>query len=850
MVKPKLSPSITKFALYDYQGKVKSYYLAEQKYLDYQEDNLIKPTIAHSIIIIDRSGSMYNEIETLKKYLLKLLTLDEYLNSQLVVTLISYSSCGDVQCHFQRIPITEIMDNNSIYQQEIKSINVNGDTCISQSLDIAKSLVTEFTQEAEKEEFTAITLDSDGFANDPNYLTECRKIEKIVQQLNRYNVIINTISYSDNADFKLLNKLANLASEKCVQAHNIKQVYDSLYITNRLLNSHVIYHIQEALEKEYNYQVFVSHTSKKIIGSQHTLNIKGLREKEKAIVYKYRQVNIQEYEDSKNIPVQQTHESVFAFAQANLTQGNLNLAKYALFSSLDDTLIKKHYQALTNAQIISFSHDLEQVIFCPQIIKQHHILSNIEVSNSLSILELIKILEEHKNKIIINFKYLSDNYHKKALKRIRGKRDQAQNLLEPWLKTVAIDQGEYVPMGSFKINRNTATVNLLIKRQIKLVNREKGKGISQVAGVLLNGLTQYNNYTIISDGEVNITNLKVKINQKKTFELLKAKKVIKQEGNNLPEFDFNSEYDLCLGNLPLISPEHNYQNLDRIVNELFQLQVLNSIISAHLTKRSDIYLTNQVEEFNKHYLSKNLYLNFPTTNEYQDLQEALNKGMVNSRISYKIDLGNTQILNLSKLYSANQFFNRLYAGYDEKNQQFLDKLTFDLTLEKQIQFSHKYLSPRLQISAVDEFMQEIVDDFLGLNKNGIVSEILRLLKADNLLALLVAKWQGKKIDQEEYLTALTQAQKLLNHKIETIYRQEISPLIFYIGTTGLIPEQLHYQTFTYQEMRNKYPQLKISKNEQQGTFFLIANTIITVYPKIVYYSTQKKIASPSHSHSY
>lgn len=850
MVKQTISSANTRFALYDYTGKIKGYYIAEQKSLDYQEDNLIKPTIAHSIIIIDRSGSMYDEIEQLKEYLLKLLTLDEYLNSKLVVTLISYSSFGDVKCHFQRIPITQIMENNSIYQQEIKSISVNGNTCISQSLDIAKSLVTEFAQEETKAEFTAITLHTDGFANDPNYISECRNIEQIVHQLNQYNVMINTISYSDNADFKLLTKLANLASGKCVQANNLKQVYDSLYQSNKLLNSHVIYNLKEPLESEYNYQVFVSHTSKKIIGSQHTLNIKGLRAKEDAIVYKYRQVSAEAYQNSQNIPIQQTHESVFAFAKANLAQGNLNLAKYALFSSLDDTLIQKHYQALTNAQIMNFSQDIEAVIFNPKVIKKHHILPTLKINNNISILELINILEEHKNQIIINFKHLSDNYHKKGLTRIRGKRDQEQNLLEPWLKTVEINQGEYVPMGSFKINRNTATVNLLIKRQVKLVTTEKEEQISEVAGVLLNGLTQYNNYTVISDGDINIPTFKVKISQKKTFELLKEKKVLKKEDHVAQEFNFNCEYDLCLGNLSLIPPSNNYQNLDRIVDRLFQLQVLNTIISAHLTKESDIYSSSQVEELKKHYLSKNLYLNFPTTNEYTDLEEALNQGIIDSRISYKIELGNTHILNLSKLSSANQLLNRLYEGYNEDTQEFIDKLSFDLTLEQNIHFLHKNLSPRIQISTVDKFMQEIFDDFFDLNHHGIVSEILRSLQGDYLLELLEAKWQGEKIDKEEYLTALTQSHNLLSHEIERLYHQNISPLIFYIGTTGLIPEQLNYQTFTYQEIIKKYPELKISKNEQEGTFFLIGNTIITVYPKTVYFSTNKTITAKSPSHSY
>src|SRR5207244_12099546 len=96
---------------------------------------------AHSIIVIDRSGSMYRSIEDLKTNLLKLLTLDEYSNSDLLVTLISYSSQGDLTVHFQRTPVTEIMKPNSRSQAEIRNIRAPALTCISQGVQLAASLV-------------------------------------------------------------------------------------------------------------------------------------------------------------------------------------------------------------------------------------------------------------------------------------------------------------------------------------------------------------------------------------------------------------------------------------------------------------------------------------------------------------------------------------------------------------------------------------------------------------------------------------------------------------------------------------------------------------------------------------
>ena len=67
---------------------------------------------------------MSYDIQALKETLIKLLTLDEYINFQLVVTLISYSSKGDVTCHFQRISIQEVMKQNSPYLEEIQKLRL------------------------------------------------------------------------------------------------------------------------------------------------------------------------------------------------------------------------------------------------------------------------------------------------------------------------------------------------------------------------------------------------------------------------------------------------------------------------------------------------------------------------------------------------------------------------------------------------------------------------------------------------------------------------------------------------------------------------------------------------------
>lgn len=452
----------------------------------------------------------------------------------------------------------------------------------------------------------------------------------------------------------------------------------------------------------------------------------------------------------------------------------------------------------------------------------------------VSLLELIKILEEHRNSIIINFKHLQENYQRQGIKRIKGVRDTKGDLIEPWLKTQYIDAGEYVDMGTFELNRNTATINMLIKRRVKLVTAEDKTPIIEVAGLLANDLYTFNNYTVVSDGEVNIRSLRVKISAKKTFDTLKAKGVIIAE-----KFDFRSEYEILLDNLPLVTFDAHFNNVDGLFYELAQMKVLLSIIRAHLKQKSDIYISDQLDELQKHYLSKNVYLNFPTTNEYTDINTALITGVIDTRVSSKIDIGSRDILNFGKLMSANQFLNRMYRAYDSQTGEVFQKAIFEMTWEENISFRRKSPSARMKITAVDDLMAPIFDDFLGFENNGTVSAILNKVGLNGAdYKILEAKRNGISVNKEETVTAFTAANTKLSHHIDTVYRENISPLIFYIGSTGILPDQIDAKALSAIELAAKYPNLQFSEDEKNGTFFEVGDSIIGVYAKTEYYSTR------------
>ncbi len=823
----------SRFTLYNLLGKERAYYLVQRQGLERPAEAVGDKSVAHNVIIIDRSGSMSFCIEDLKETLVKLLTLEEYHNFNLLVSLISYSGRGDVTTHFERAPISEVMKTNSKHLQEIRKIRATFLTCISQGLQAASQLVRD-------DELTAITLHTDGYANDPSANSEQRAIEAILAQWQDRPLLVNTIAYSDYSDFRLLSKIANSASGVCLKAGNIRQVFDSLKATAILLGGKVTPPLEEPLGQGFEYQVFVSQAAGKVNGAGGALHIRGLKPEDDAAVYKFRKVTKAEYDKAKDAPTLQTSEPVLAFSRAQLAEGNLNTAKYALASSFDRTLFDRHARALTNNEVAAMAQDLDGLIFQPGLLGEHDIVKKVPVNDKIPLLALVRVLEEHKGGFLVNFEHLRQNYIRKGLRRVQGTRDESGKLVEPWLKTEFAEKGDYVTVQSFDINRNTANLNVLIPRKVRLVTADGGKEIKEVAGVKLDNLTTFNNYTIVSDGELNVRTLKIRISEKALFDRLVAERVLEVEGAPVAKYDAKTDYTLRLDQLPLVPPFEGSVNLDGVFEQLAEYKVLSSVCAAHLKEESDVYTPEQVEELKRHYLSKNLYLNFPTTTEYTDLKEALAEGTVDTRTSYKIDLGSRTILNLGKLHSANKALERLYEVTNAQGQK-LDKPKFEDCLEG-CSYKVKQLSARTKFTKVDELTRQLFDDFLGVEANGAAVAVLERAGAKELAAIVQARGKGKQPAKAAFVKALAAAGKALDRAADVLFNEKVSPLVFYIGSTGALPDEIDVKAQTAEQITAKYPELSPSKDEQEGLFFEVGQAILTVYAKTEYFSRDKAVS--------
>lgn len=820
-------PLTSKFGLYNYAGKPSAFYLVDEVQVGGSQTTTEK-AVSHHIMIVDRSGSMYGDIEALKNTLVKVLTLEEYANAEMYVSLVSYSSRGDVSTHFERIKVSEIMKEGSKYVEEIRRIRATALTCVSQSLEVARKLVRQG-------ETTCISLHSDGFANDSSPFQESHAIAKIVNDLKtQTNVFVNTIAYNAWSDFKLLSAISNSLSGKCVQATNIKQVYDALHDTSTLLAGRVNPAVKVPLEGGAEYQIFLTSAGKKLNGTAGELTISGVRPEDDKTVLRYRKVTEAEYNAS---PATEDRRAIYAFARAKLAEGSLNTAKYALVSSRNQTLLERHSRALTNAEIAAFSADLDDALFGGP--KGHVYTPGYGLTdNKSSVLEIARVMNDHKSDISIDVEDLGRNYVRRGLRRVAGVRNEDGSLTKPWLRTDYADDTNWVSFGGFEINRNTATINMQVRRPVNLVREDDGTLVKQVAGIDLAGkLFTYNNYTVVGDGSLNLGHVKIRIASKKAFKALAAVGAV--DG----DFDPTGYYKILFDGRPLVSFNQTFASLGGAFEKLARFKVLTSVLDALLKEQSDTYTEGQIEELKRHYLSSKLYINFPTTNEYTSLEDALSKGEVDTRLSYKVDIGSTSILTLGKLHSANKFLDRLYTVTVGGKQ--VDKPNFQSFWETGVTFGRKTLSAKTKITAIDNFMKTIFDEVLGFGPPTLLTQIITEAGGASALATRLDDAFDKKLDDETAVEVFTAAQQLLTRASDEIYESVICPLVFYVGSTGLLPDDLDTKALTADAVAEKYPDLAIGKSEQEGTFFLVGDTVLSVYVKGEHFTTDRAAAAQS-----
>lgn len=814
----------SKFTLYSMSGKPLSYQIVKPTVVEAVSDgNSEAYTASHHIMVIDRSGSMWYDIDDLKSMILKVLTLSEYESSGQLISLISYSSSGSCTLHFERSRVSDIMKTGSVEQNAVKTIRAGGLTCGSQAMRMAQSLVR-------SDELTGITLHSDGYFNDRSPSAEHRETEAICNELSQGSVFVNTVSYSDYSDFQFLNKIANMVNGKCVKANDVRAVYDALSDTaNTLANNSspaITYELDGA-----DYQVFFSRSQEKIYGSDEDLTVVGMGEDDDGVIFRYYEVDKSAY-DAYNEDDEHGRAFILSYARSQLAEGNLSKAKYALFSFGCTTLTWEHYRALTNNDLARFAEGMEDILFGKDTRAHLWQTEPKPLSSGITVVEACSILEREREHILFDFEDLKENYTRRGLKKVAGKRNEDGGINPPWLEVEMTDTDKWVQMGTFDVNKSSATINLLVVRPCRLVKIESKEPISTVAGIKVNDLSSFNNYTVVGDGEVTVPHLSIRVSSEDSYIRLCRAGVIKEDPAG---FDYTAPHQVTFKDMPVIDFEFDEMNAGSINDDYKNILYTKTLLKAldSMTKESSSeYTSEQIDELKRHYLSKQLYINFPMTNEYSDLQTALDNGTVDTSVRYKVTIGNTDIVNDSKLKSANAFLDRMYEAYNvETGEKISGKAKMDTYLDNAVGYREKQLSARTKVTASDLLQKQVFDEILGIDNSGDkVENILYLSGVNKSWSDIVSG--GPK--------AIIEAKSTINKYLESLYSQNLVPLSFYIGATGLIPDCFNAKVETADEILKRLPDLALTKAEKEGSFFQIGDVIITVYAENVHVSIDRE----------
>src|SRR5262249_31125280 len=130
----------------------------------------------------------------------------------------------------------------------------------------------------------------------------------------------------------------------------------------------------------------------------------------------------------------------------------------------------------------------------------------------------------------------------------------------------------------------------------------------------------------------------------------------------------------------------------------------------------------------------------------------------------------------------------------------------------------------------------VFDDILGLENSGSLAIVLAKVGAHRLTELLALKRLGQHVDRTEMIGAMADAQDKLDAQAKKLFEEKISPLVFDIGSTGLLPDEIQVPAQSAGQLSAKYPELEFSNDELDGLFFEVGDTILSVYATNEYYS--------------
>jgi hypothetical protein len=846
----------TKLALHNFKGVPVAFYLVDRITLP---EPTLQKEVAHHIYVVDVSGSMYGVIKDTASMIEKVMTIEEFSDETQFVSLISYSSKGDVTLHFSRVPVAEVLKPGSRYVEAIRSLRAQAMTCASQAFAMALDLVGT--------DMTAISLHTDGFFNDPSPIAETRSFDALIERAKPIkNLMVNTIAYG-SADYVAMSRISNALSGKCVKATTIKDVYAALHDTQALLAGRLCPVV--FLEKgDADYQMSLNVSQRKVNGTTADLTVRGNRAGESLEVFRFRKVTEEVYNASKG-PLASLMLT-YAFARAKLAEGKLNEAKFALCSTKNLTLLKKHAKALTNAQLTAMALELEISMFVPEANLGYEYATKPGLPNAdgVTLLELFELLNEHKSLFTVDFNAMMKGYHRKSMKKVAGTWSH-EDLVNPTdadieaatftpcaMEISPTDDASRVSTKGFKMNNAEATVNILVERPAKLLKKnEKGEKVEihSVAGLTLDKkIYKYNNLTIISNGDVNINTLPLRIEKRMLHAELVKKGVFPADS----VFDPKALYEIPLSEFPVVPYDQKFsdipadlvirmgrrRSLISLCDVLLKIRLASPINTGSGSGGSGSgeivgtgLIASQEAELWENFLSTKLNFEPPMRVPYTNKKKAVAQGLIDSRPKYTIDVGDKDLLSIRKLLSANAFFERRFSVTSSKDGVLVKPKIEDLFIEG----NTPNVKPdgKMKMGASDKLLFSLYEGFVM----GKLDAALEILAGLGIPKGVGTKFLSEKKDLDALQQATLGVQHLLEAAQEKDYATWIRPLAFYMGSSGLVPDGWNVQVLDANGLKAKFKD--VGKGDEDATYLVAGDLVITLSAESVDILTETGLAA-------
>jgi len=783
-------------------------YQVEQVTIEAERASHISAQLAHHVILIDRSSSMAEVMPELLHRLRKLLILEEYQDAQIKVSLLSYASQGDLITHCERATISELMARQDERAQELERLQSLGKTCISQALERALSL-------CQAGELTAISLHSDGFANDPRYSAERAALLSFASACREDPerlITLNTIAHSQDSDFTLLAELARLGSGRCVVARDAREVFEGLHHTTALISQPNARPYQVTHEGLW---VMFSRADRLLLSGSGPQLVSGFGASSQRSLITYHAVDHERHaEDWEPLSAlnPKRRELCVALSRAALSAGELNLAKWALSSSGSAPLITRHLNALCAPELGFMAHELEAALFGFELMSHRH-LELSALPQRPTVLEILSLIHEHRDHVRVDLARLQSDYELR-LQPLEKTAEPQEDGSTPTHHPRPIEGGDAL-WHHLRLNRSTATLNLTISYPVELVDAE-GVALYELEGISLRQLRDYRTYSLVVNGELKQPSLWLHIESKALFRALAERGAV--EGPYEP----HKTYELRLKGSPIISERDlesfsgaftqeasGSSSLSGLFERLARARLLLSAARALTAARSPHFTTAQLEALRSVGLSAQLNILTPQRRLVAAPSER-------SRPHRVIELGSEEHPSLTRLPSANALFQAQY--HCERGGELIEKPRLHELFDG-IMVTDKAST---RATARRRLLKPLLDGLLGRPEGlkQLRAALRELAIPEELETQLIAHCEERRWAETESVELFSTLKELFEERVEELSLQ-LSPAVMYLGAHGLTPQALKAKLLSADALRAQLPRLKLSEREEAGMFLLI-----------------------------